>query len=248
MINSDCHKVCWSQCHACWYWDICLFQPQLRISVQNFWISESLETEKSKHLPSPLAWSWGWVIPFLVWEGGRCFPAAGRKMYVVRQNCGKHLRTIWCPKNIFSLVVSEAESHIAPFSSRSQGISLSRYQYLHFKKEKKKEETSWWRQTPLKPLACQPSSLSVKLPRLQYYQNKWETATDLLCHRLWETAQPLKTSQSAAAWVWRNAERQLYPVSQPPRGCIVLSVLTSSLWDRYCLGNFSFCTDLSADQ
>lgn len=32
--------------------------------------------------------------------------------------------------------------------------------------------------------------------------------------------------------------------SQPPCGCTaLLSVLTSSLWDRYCLGNFSFCTE-----
>lgn len=31
---------------------------------------------------------------------------------------------------------------------------------------------------------CQPSSPSVKLPRLQYYQSKRETAKDLLCHRL----------------------------------------------------------------
>lgn len=43
--------------------------------------------------------------------------------------------------------------------------------------------------------------------------------------------------------------KELHPVSQPLRGCIaLLSLLSSSLLYRYCLGNFSFCTHLSADQ
>lgn len=57
--------------------------------------------------------------------------------------CGRtlenQLRTVWCPKNIFSLVVSEVGSYRVPFRCRSRGISLGRYQYLRFRDERKRE-------------------------------------------------------------------------------------------------------------
>lgn len=75
-----------TQCHTC------LTQARLRLSVQNFWISERAWKQKNLNIyPGSLAWSCSWVVPFLVLEGGRCFPAAGIKMYVVRQNLGKTL-------------------------------------------------------------------------------------------------------------------------------------------------------------
>lgn len=39
-----------TQCHTCWYWDTCLSQAQLRLSVQNFWISETAWKQKNLNI------------------------------------------------------------------------------------------------------------------------------------------------------------------------------------------------------